>query len=90
MSEVFIVSACRTAIGGFLGATKDVPLTTLGAVVVREALRRAGASEQDVDEVILGTVMQGPVDPDSRRWRWLHSRSVWVRARWWLRAAWRA
>ncbi len=58
MGEVFIVSACRTAIGGFGGVTRDVPLPDLGAVVIGASLERAGATAEDVDEVILGTVMQ--------------------------------
>ena len=56
--QVYIVSAARTAIGGFNGALRDVPLPTLGAHVIREALRRAAAEAGEVDEVILGTVMQ--------------------------------
>lgn len=61
MEEVFIVSACRTAVGGFGGQTKDVPIQKLGAVVLDEALRRAGADGDGVDEVILGNVIQGTV-----------------------------
>ena len=58
MEQVYIVSAVRTAIGGFQGALRDVPLPALGAHVLREALRRANAAAGEVDEVILGTVMQ--------------------------------
>ena len=58
MQDVYIASACRTAIGGFLGATRDVPLPALGARALEAALERAGAQPEDVDEVILGTVMQ--------------------------------
>jgi acetyl-CoA C-acetyltransferase len=58
LQEVFILSAARTAIGGFQGALRDVPLPSLGAHVLREALRRANAAAGEVDEVILGTVMQ--------------------------------
>ena len=62
MSEVFIVSACRTAIGGFGGVTKDVPLQTLGAKAVAESLRRANVPGEDVAEVILGCVIQAGND----------------------------
>ena len=62
MQEVFIVSACRTAIGGFGGVTKDVPLTTLGAKAIAEAIRRARLSASDVAEAILGCVVQAGSD----------------------------
>jgi acetyl-CoA C-acetyltransferase len=62
MHEVFIVSACRTAIGGFGGVTKDVPLETLGAAAIREALRRAQLDPNDLAEVILGCVIQAGND----------------------------
>jgi acetyl-CoA C-acetyltransferase len=57
MHEVFIVSACRTAIGGFGGVTKDVPLPALGAAAIVEALRRAGVDAADLAEVIMGNVI---------------------------------
>jgi acetyl-CoA C-acetyltransferase len=62
MQEVFIVSACRTAIGGFGGVTKDVPLETLGAAAIRESLKRAGVEASDVAEVIMGCVIQAGND----------------------------
>jgi acetyl-CoA C-acetyltransferase len=62
MQDVFILSACRTAIGGFGGATKDVPLQTLGASAVAESLRRAAVAPEDVGEVILGCVIQAGND----------------------------
>ena len=46
MKKVVIVSACRTAIGAFGGTLKDVPAAELGALVVKEAVSRAGFSEQ--------------------------------------------
>jgi acetyl-CoA C-acetyltransferase len=57
-SDVVILSGCRTAIGAFGGAFKDVPATELGAVTVREAVRRAGVPPDEVDEVILGCILQ--------------------------------
>ena len=51
MREVVIVSACRTPIGDFVGALSTVPGTELGAIVIKEAVKRAGIRPQDVDEV---------------------------------------
>jgi acetyl-CoA C-acetyltransferase len=56
--EVVIVGAVRTPIGSFLGSLASVPATQLGAVVIREALRRAGVEPSAVDEVIMGNVLQ--------------------------------
>jgi acetyl-CoA C-acetyltransferase len=58
MREVVIVSAVRTAIGNFMGALSDTPATVLGAVVIKEALSRAGVKGEQVDEVIMGNVLQ--------------------------------
>ncbi len=58
MSDIFILSACRTPIGKFGGALKDIPAPRLGAVVVKEAIRRSGTKPEDVDEVYLGNVLQ--------------------------------
>ncbi|MFN7916965.1 MAG: acetyl-CoA C-acetyltransferase [Vicinamibacterales bacterium] len=57
--EVVVLSACRTPIGSFGGALKDLSAADLGAVVVREAVRRAGVVAEDVGDVILGCVLQG-------------------------------
>ena len=56
--DVVILSACRTAIGSFGGALKDLSAVDLGAVVVREAITRAGVAPEDVGDVILGCVLQ--------------------------------
>ena len=56
--EVVVLSACRTAIGSFGGALKEMPAGDLGAVVVREAIARAGVANADVGDVILGCVLQ--------------------------------
>ncbi|NTV78188.1 MAG: acetyl-CoA C-acetyltransferase [Clostridiales bacterium] len=58
MKEVVIVSACRTALGSFGGTLKDVPAADLGALVVKEAINRAGIKPEQVDEVIFGNVLQ--------------------------------
>jgi acetyl-CoA C-acetyltransferase len=57
MRDVVVVSACRTAIGDFGGALRSVSATDLGALVIKEAVRRAGLQNDDVDEVIMGSVL---------------------------------
>lgn len=58
MKEIVIASACRTAIGSFGGSLKNVSAAELGAVVVKEAVNRAGIKPEQVDEVIFGDVLQ--------------------------------
>lgn len=58
MKEVVIVSAARTAIGSFGGSLSQVPATTLGATVIKEVLQRAGVKPDQVDEVIMGNILQ--------------------------------
>ena len=58
MGEIVIASACRTAIGTFGGTLKDVAAAELGAIVVKEAVKRAGIKPEMVDEVIFGNVLQ--------------------------------
>ncbi|MDR1513641.1 MAG: acetyl-CoA C-acetyltransferase [Propionibacteriaceae bacterium] len=57
MTDVYIVSACRTPVGSFGGSLKDVPAPKLGATVIAEALKRGGVDPNDVDEVYLGCVL---------------------------------
>jgi acetyl-CoA C-acetyltransferase len=56
--DVVIVSGCRTPIGTFGGALKDVPAVELASLAVREAVKRAGVRPDQVDEVILGCILQ--------------------------------
>ncbi len=56
--EVFIVSAVRTPIGSFGGSLKDIPATKLGALAIQAALKKAGISGDQVDEVLMGCVLQ--------------------------------
>jgi acetyl-CoA C-acetyltransferase len=58
MSEVFILSAARTAIGRFGGGLSTTPATQLGATAIRAAVSRAGIAPEHVDEVIMGQVLQ--------------------------------
>lgn len=55
--EAVIVSACRTAIGRFMGSLSTTPAPQLGAVVIREAIRRAGIDPALVDETFMGCVV---------------------------------
>ncbi len=59
MQNVVITSAVRTAIGKFEGSLKDVSVTQLGKVVVKEALNRSEIDPKEVDELIMGQVLQG-------------------------------
>jgi acetyl-CoA C-acetyltransferase len=56
--DALILSACRTPIGSFGGQFKDVSASDLAAVVIREAVARAGVSVQDVGDVVMGCVLQ--------------------------------
>ena len=57
MKEVYVVNCCRTAIGSFGGSLKDTPAAELGAVVIKEALNRAGVKAENVDEVMFGCIL---------------------------------
>jgi acetyl-CoA C-acetyltransferase len=57
MQDVVIVSAVRTAVGKFQGSLSEMSATELGAIVVREAVRRAGIEGSDVSECIMGCVL---------------------------------
>lgn len=57
MNDAVLVSACRTPIGAFLGGLSPLSAPKLGALVVEEAVRRAGLQKSDVQEAILGNVL---------------------------------
>ena len=56
--DAVILSACRTPIGSFGGALKDVSAVDLGAVVIREAIARASVTPADIGDVVMGCVLQ--------------------------------
>jgi acetyl-CoA C-acetyltransferase len=56
--DVVLLSACRTPIGSFGGTLKDFPAPRLGAIVIREALARAGVQGADLGDVLMGCVLQ--------------------------------
>ena len=67
MSDVVLLSGCRTPIGTFGGVFKDVPAVELGVIAVREALRRASVQPDAVDEAILGCVLQAGIGMNAAR-----------------------
>ncbi|CAN5182066.1 acetyl-CoA C-acetyltransferase [soil metagenome] len=58
MSDIVIVSAARTPVGSFLGSLSSLPAHELGKLAIQAAVERAGITPADVDEVILGQVLQ--------------------------------
>src|SRR5207302_3262990 len=67
MPDALILSAARTPIGKYLGSLAEVPAPELGAVAVKEVLRRARVSPESVDEVIIGNVLQAGVGQNPAR-----------------------
>jgi acetyl-CoA C-acetyltransferase len=67
LNEAVIISAARTPVGKFLGSLKGFSATQLGAIVVREAVKRAGIKPEDVDEVIMGCVIQAGLGQNPAR-----------------------
>ena len=57
LKDVFLAGGVRTALGAFTGALAEVPAPTLGSLVVKTALERAGVPKDQVDEVIMGNVL---------------------------------
>ena len=86
MKELYVVNCCRTAIGSFGGSLKNTPAVDMGAIVVKEALKRANVAPENVDELMFGCILtaaqgQNParqVPPRSRC-----TRGCWAaRCRW--------
>lgn len=67
MNDVVIVSAVRTPVGSFNGALSQIPAVDLGAIVIKEAILRAGIDSSQVDEVIMGNVLQGALGQNPAR-----------------------
>jgi len=67
LNEAVIISAARTPVGKFLGSLKGFKATELGAIVVRESVKRAGIKPEDVDEVIMGCVIQAGLGQNPAR-----------------------
>ena len=67
LNEAVIISATRTPVGKFLGSLKGFSAPQLGSIVVREAVKRAGVKPEDVDEVIMGCVIQAGLGQNPAR-----------------------
>jgi len=65
--EAVIIGAVRTPVGKFLGSLKGFKATELGAIVVRESVKRAGLNPEEVDEVIMGCVIQAGLGQNPAR-----------------------
>ena len=57
MKDLYVVSCCRTAVGAFQGSLANTPASDLGAIVVKEALNRAGLKPDQVDELMFGCIL---------------------------------
>src|SRR5690348_14444139 len=66
-NDVVIISACRTPVGKFQGSLSDLSATQLGAIVVREAVKRAGIDPANVDECIMGNVVSAGLGQNPAR-----------------------
>ncbi|UCD16626.1 MAG: acetyl-CoA C-acetyltransferase [Candidatus Zixiibacteriota bacterium] len=71
-NEAYIVSACRSAIGTFLGGLSSYPATKLGALAIKEAVKRANIDTEKIDEVIMGQVVQAGVGQAPARQAAIH------------------
>ena len=60
-TDIVVVGAARTAVGTYGGSLKDVPMSRLGALVVKTALERSGAKPDQVGHVVMGNVI--PTEP---------------------------
>src|SRR5262245_41541948 len=67
MADAFLLSAARTPIGKYLGGLADVPAPQLGATALAEALKRAGAKPDQIEEVIFGNVLQAGLGQNPAR-----------------------
>ncbi|MBM2840835.1 MAG: acetyl-CoA acetyltransferase, mitochondrial isoform [Bacteroidetes bacterium] len=61
MNDVVIASACRTPIGSFRGSLSSMSAPALGAIAIREAIRRGGVDDSEINEVIMGNVISAGV-----------------------------
>ena len=67
MKDIYIVSCCRTAIGNFGGTLKDTSAATLGTIVAKAAIARAGINAGDLDEVIFGCILTAGIGQNVAR-----------------------
>ncbi len=57
MKELYVVNCCRTAVGSYGGSLKNTPAVDMGAIVVKEALKRANVAPENVDELMFGCIL---------------------------------
>ena len=57
MKDLYVVNCCRTAVGSYGGSLKNTPAADLGAIVVKEALKRANVAPENVDELMFGCIL---------------------------------
>ena len=74
MREVVIAGACRTPIGKFIGSLKDIEAPKLGAIVIEETVKRAGIDSKEIDEVIMGNVVQAGLGQNPARQAMIHAK----------------
>jgi acetyl-CoA C-acetyltransferase len=72
LHDVVILSACRTPIGNFQGSLSGFSAPQLGAIAIREAVKRSGVNKDDIDEVIMGQVVQAGVGQAPARQAAIH------------------
>src|SRR6201997_5324324 len=65
--QVVVISGCRTPVGKFQGSLSDLSATQLGAIVVREAVKRSGIDPAQVDECIMGNVVSAGLGQNPAR-----------------------
>ena len=65
--KIVLAGACRTAIGKMGGALSNTPAVELGAIVIKEALKRAGVAPEQVDHVYMGNVLQAALGQNPAR-----------------------
>lgn len=71
--EIVLVGACRTAIGKMGGALSNIPAEQLGAIVMKEAINRAGIKPTDIDEVLFGNVLTAGAGQSPARQAAIHA-----------------
>jgi acetyl-CoA C-acetyltransferase len=67
MADAFLLSAARTPIGKYLGGLSELPAPELGAIAIAEAMKRAAVSPEQVEEVIMGCVLQAGLGQNPAR-----------------------
>lgn len=67
METVYIIGACRTPVGSYGGSLKDIKVSKLGEIVIEEVIKRSGIEVTDINEVIMGNVLQAGMGQNTAR-----------------------